>query len=59
MEDKKLESFDLYSNWCDTIPILDLQRWVDAQIKAGKNNILLNIEWGHYNDIDGLTLTAE
>ena len=57
--DKNDSTISVY-NWSyGNIPILELKRWVDAQIEAGKNKIRLDISWGYYNDIDELEIIAE
>lgn len=46
-------------NWTfDAIPLDQLKKWVDKQIENDKKTVTLNLEWGYYNDIDGLDLRA-
>lgn len=45
--------------WTCGVNILELKRWVDAQVENGKNEVSLDISWGYYNDIDGLKLIAK
>lgn len=52
------ESFDIYDfNYgTNSGNLLELKKWVDEQVSKGITKVDLEINWGYYNDIDGLTL---
>ena len=47
------------SNGSQSIPISALRAWLDAQEKSGANIINIELEYGYYNSIDGINLSAE
>lgn len=57
--DKDNKELDIYSWSYKSIPILELKRWVDAQIENGMNTITSEISWGYYNDIDAIIILAK
>jgi hypothetical protein len=50
---------DIYMWTWGKVPITELKEWVDAQIEKGETHVKLDISWGHYNDIDGLSIEVE
>ena len=56
--DKDNSTLRMYDWTYKDIPLLELRRWIDAQIEKGNNNVNLEIGWGYYDDIDEIDLVA-
>lgn len=59
IDDKENSTLDIYPMWNTNMDILELKDWVDTQIELGMKSVGLDISWGYYDDIDGLSIKAE
>jgi hypothetical protein len=50
---------DLFGWEYGDVALTTLQEWVENQITQGKTKLKLDISWGYYHDIDGISLIAE
>lgn len=49
----------IYNWWHESVPISELKKWLDEQIKEGKNYVRMDLSWGYYNDISDVKLVAQ
>jgi len=57
--DKNSASVNIYAWTYTNAPLSELKEWVDSQISDGKTHVRLELEWGYYDDIESLHITAK
>jgi len=53
------DTLNIYDYWYKNHSIFEFKMWIDDNIAKGKTTIGLELEWGYYQDVDGIILKAE